>query len=299
MASLSFYIVDVFGEKKYSGNQLAVFRNTAGLSTDQMQQMAREINFAESTFIDSDRMQGGGFNVRIFTPATELPFAGHPTLGTAFIIHQKILKKAVPVIHLNYSAGQIPVSMHYDDKSQPEELWMRQLNPVFGEVLPADPIAAILGLKSSDLDARFPVQFVSTGVPFVIVPLKTLEAVKRARLNFDKYEEGISLFNSKLIFFFAPETYYPGHQLNARMFAPEYAVVEDAATGSANGCLAGYLIKHRYFDSPEIDIRVEQGYEMDRPSLLMLKAAEISDQKIEVRVGGKVFFVAEGKWEIG
>jgi len=182
MEHRSFYIVDVFANEKYAGNQLAVVRNAEGLSDKEMQSITRETKFSEATFIMSDEETSGGYDVRIFTPATEIPFAGHPTIGTAFIIQREIIRKPVPRLALYLKVGQIPVSVSYKD-GEADVLWMKQLNPSFGRIWDAGVMAHALNLDRSDIDERFPVQSVSTGLPFIIVPLKTLAAVKRAKVN--------------------------------------------------------------------------------------------------------------------
>lgn len=289
-----FYIVDVFAEEKFAGNQLAVFRFVKTLSTTKMQRMAKEMNYSETTYILSDEKQSGGYNVRIFTPDTELPFAGHPTLGTAFVIQHEIIKKPVSEIVLNLKAGRIPVSFSYKGDHL-DVLWMKQLPPIFGEIFDIELISEVLCLDMRDIDDNFPVQDVSTGLPVVIVPLKTLDAVKRARIVRSKYFEFTQNIQAKAILIFCPEPYKSENDLNVRFFAEYYGIPEDPATGSANGCLAGYLVKHRYFGRDQINIRVEQGYEIGRPSLLLLKAEE-KKQEIAVYVGGKVEMIAKGEF---
>ena len=289
MKNLEFYILDVFAESKYAGNQLAVFRNAGDLKTDEMQIIALEMNYSETTFILSEDKREGGYDVRIFTPAEEIPFAGHPTLGTAYIIRNEMETVKSDEIKLNLKAGQIPVSFGSDG----EVIWMRQNPAVFRHVLNHDRVAECLNLHTEDLDSRFPVQEVSTGTPFIIAPLKSLQAIKRAHINLSKFMSMVDELEGRAILLFCPETYNENNDLNVRMFADYYGVPEDPATGSANGCLAGYLVKYDYFDSEEIDIRVEQGYEIKRPSLLYLRSA-YKDSEIRVEVGGKVILVAKG-----
>ncbi len=291
MTNRTFYILDVFAEEKYAGNQLAVVRDAGGLSGEQMQKIAKEMNYSETTFILSEQEQNSGYDVRIFTPEIEVPFAGHPTLGTAYVIQQEIIGKPVETVNLNLKVGQIPVTFEGVGDGI---LWMKQNEPTFGDVVDTKAIAEVLGIVESKIDERFPIQNVSTGLPFVIVPLKGLEAVKRVKIARDKYFQWIENREAKAIFVFCPETYQPENNLNARMFADYAGVSEDPATGSANGCLAGYLVKYRYFGNSQIDIKVEQGYEIGRPSLLYLKA-EDNDGQIDVSVGGKVVMVAKGE----
>jgi len=290
VGNYTFYIVDVFTEEKYSGNQLAVFRNAQYLTDIEMQQIAREMNYSETTFIETDTEQDGGYNVRIFTPQSEIPFAGHPTLGTAYIIHQEIIREPVRQIVLNLKVGQIPVAFTYDDKAI-DMLWMQQKPPVFYETISKQVMAKVLNLELDDIDDRFPIREVSTGLPFIMVPLKNAGALKKAHLNSDLYSQLISDLQSKAVLIFCPETYNRENDLSVRVFADYYGVAEDPATGSANGCLAGYLIHYRYFNTDDISIRVEQGAEIGRPSLLFLDAQK-EQGEIRVSVGGRVVMVA-------
>lgn len=294
MKTFTFFIVDVFAEKKYAGNQLAVFRNADDLSDEEMQLFAKEMNYSETTFICSEEEKKGGYDVRIFTPVQEIPFAGHPTLGTAFVIQQEIIQKPVEKVILNLGVGQIPVALSFS-KGEVDDLWMEQKHPEFGQEIDKEVIAKSLGVEATDIDDRYPVEEVSTGLPFMIVPIKTLEAVKRARVNRDVFFGLIADTNAKAPLIFCPETYNPKNDLNCRVFVDYYNIPEDPATGSANGCLAGYLVKNRYFGGERINVRVEQGYEIGRPSLLYLKAEENEDV-IDVLVGGKVFKIAEGEF---
>jgi trans-2,3-dihydro-3-hydroxyanthranilate isomerase len=291
---MDFYIVDVFAVEKYTGNQLAVFTGIGDISGEQMQRIAKEMNYSETTFVVSENMRDRGYDVRIFTPEQELPFAGHPTLGTAYVLQQAIIKQAVETIILNFKIGQIPVTLHYAEGAV-EWLWMQQKTPVFGSVLAAGSLAQILNLGQDEIDSRFPIQEVSTGVPFIIVPLKTHSALKRIKVNKDKYFDLVNTTEAKAILVFCPETYNSENDLSVRMFADYLGVPEDPATGSANGCLAGYLVQYAYFGEEVVDVRVEQGYEIGRPSLLLLKAQKNAGV-IEVSVGGKVVMVAKGEF---
>ena len=258
-----------------------------------MQRIAKEMDFSETTFILTDEKEDGGYDVRIFTPNTELPFAGHPTLGTAFVIQHEIIKEPVNKIILNLKAGKIPISFNYSE-GRLRTLWMKQFQPMFGRKFDAELVSKVLCLNMKDIKDDFPIQEISTGLPTVIVPLKTLDAVKRTRIDREEYFEFIRDIQAKAILIFCPETYKVEHNLNVRFFADYYGIPEDPATGSANGCLAAYLVKHRYFGKSKIDLQVEQGYEIGRPSLLFLKAEE-KKHRISVNVGGKVAIIAKGK----
>jgi trans-2,3-dihydro-3-hydroxyanthranilate isomerase len=293
MTKYQFYIVDVFAEEKYAGNQLAVVGNAKGLSDGQMQKITKEMSYSETTFILSEEQRNGGYDVRIFTPAAEVPFAGHPTLGTAYIIQHEIMKEPAETVILNLKVGRIPVGFHKADSGQ-DILWMKPNEPVFGQTFKPDEIVQFLSVCREDIDERYPIQHVSIGVDFLFVPLTSLDAVRRASVIKEKFFDWIKDKQAKTIFVFCPETYKSENHMNVRLFADYFGVPEDPATGSANACLAGYLVKHRYFGKDKIEIRVEQGNEISRPSLLYLRA-ENRQGKIDVSVGGKVVMIAEGQ----
>ncbi len=294
MTKRTFYILDVFAERKYAGNQLAVFRHVEGISEPEMQEIAKEMHFSETTFILSEDKRNGGYDVRIFTPEHEIPFAGHPTLGTAYVIQQEIVKEPVEKILLNLKAGQIPVTFKYGGE-QIDIMWMKQINPTFGKVFDSPSLSRVLNIDKTEIDDRFPIQEVSTGTPFIMVPLRTIDGIKQAKIDKPGYFELIKNIEAKGILIFCPQTYHRENDLNVRVFVDYYGIPEDPATGSGNGCLAGYLVKCRYFGKDQIDIKVEQGYEIGRPSLLFLRA-ENHGGKIDVHVGGKVMLVAKGEF---
>jgi trans-2,3-dihydro-3-hydroxyanthranilate isomerase len=286
MSTIDFYIVDVFAVGKYTGNQLAVFPQAEVLTLAQMQSIAKEINFSESTFV-TGAPQNQAYPVKIFTPAVELPFAGHPTLGTAWVLRH--LNPTLTNVTLSYPAGQIPVN--FADDSQPPVLWMKQRSPEFLGNLTAASLAPVLGIAVEDIDLDYPIEQVSTGLPFIMVPLQTLAAVQKAKLALAEYEQLIAGLTAKCILIFCPHTLFAENQLHVRVFTPALGIPEDPATGSANGCLAAYLVRHGYGGQKSIDLRVEQGYEIDRPSLLFLQADSDS-----ISVGGRVELVAQGQW---
>lgn len=290
MKGLPFTIVDVFAEKKYAGNQLAVFREAGGLSDEQMQAIARETHFSETAFILAGKPRAGGWDVRIFTPGEEVPFAGHPTLGTAHVIREEILKGKMQSVTLNLKVGPIRVAFESGGSG-----WMSQNEPEFGPVHPAAALAALLGLSPDALDTRFPIQEVSTGLPFFIVPLRGLDALKAARVDRDRYFSYIRDTTAKGILAFCPQGREKGEDLSVRVFVDFFGVPEDPATGSGNGCLAAWLVKHRFFGGAAVDLRSGQGHEINRPSRLLLKAEE-KEGRIAVLVGGRSIAVARGEF---
>lgn len=274
-----FFITDVFHHGAFSGNQLATVVDAEGLSGEEMELITREFDFSETTFLmggDSAR----GFDVRIFGPHGEMPFAGHPTLGTAFLIREHVEKLDTDLVELNLGIGKIPVSFGEDGV-----LWMKQRSPEFGGTLSREETAQGLGLSLSDLDADYPPQLVSTGVEFRLVPLSSMAALKRVVVH--RASDGA--------FAFCRGGYDDGQSIAARnVWVGSRGSREDPATGSAAGCLASYLVEHRYMDSDDIDIRMGQGYEVDRPSTLHMRASKGAGG-YDIRVGGRVRLVARGE----
>ena len=285
---IPFYIVDVFAEEKYSGNQLAVVISRNKLNDEDMQRIAKEMNYSETTFITSVE----NYDVRIFTPEVELPFAGHPTIGTAYILQHEFMKEKAKTMSLNLKIGQIAILFKYRGEIL-SETWMVHNEPAFSGFFAPDLIADVLGINENDIDGRFKIQEVYTGISTIIVPLKSLDAIKKVRINNENYTHLIKNTQAKTILVFCPETYDKRNDLNVRFFADYYGVPEDPATGSANGCLAAYLVKYDYFGKNKISIRVEQGYEIGRRSLLLLRAEE-KEGKFYITVGGKVILIAKG-----
>ncbi len=286
---MKYYIVDVFAENKYEGNQLAVFIPDRKIETAEMQKIAREINFSETTFIIAGLQDNGGYDVKIFSPDSELPFAGHPTLGTAYVIKNVLDRSESRKIKLNLPVGQIPVVF------ENQYAWMTQNQPEFGANVEIDRIAAALQINREDINTDFPIQVVSTGLPSVIVHLNSLDAVSRCKINHRAYADLLNDMGDVNLLVFTPETASPENDINVRLYMPIPGYLEDPATGSANGNLAGYLLEHNFFHANEINYRVEQGAFMGRPSLLKIKAQK-SDDHFLIQVGGRVFVIAEGKW---
>lgn len=276
-----FVITEVFAEAPYGGNPLATLLDAGDIPIEEMQQIARAFNFSESTFIVGGDAESG-FDVRIFTPTAEIPFAGHPTLGTSYVIRDRLMDASAATLTLNLGVGKIPVTFADDGV-----IWMRQNAPVFGETVSRDRVATELGLDMSDVSEGAPCKFVSTGLEFLIVPLTSMAALKSARARGGAFDHGLLAF--------CTEGYSPEQQLSARMFASHFGVIEDPATGSANGCLAAYLLEQDWFGGNEVEVKVGQGYEIGRPSQLYLSASK-SNGSYEIAVGGKVHIAAEGEW---
>jgi trans-2,3-dihydro-3-hydroxyanthranilate isomerase len=293
MGTRRLFIVDVFAEEKYSGNQLAVVADAHQLAASDMQRIAREMNFSETSFVVSDLQKDGGYGVRIFTPVAEVPFAGHPTVGTAYVIRQEVIKRPQERVVLNLPVGQVPVTFASAEDGS-ELLWMHTKVPEFGRTHPPEPLAELLGLAADEIDTRVPIEEVSLGVPFTIIPLKALASLRRAQFSRERHARLRYREFADCLFLMCPETYSPANQLNVRLFADLYGVPEDPATGSANACLAAYLLKHKYLPGEQIDIRVEQGHEIGRPSLLRVRA-EMQAGGPSISVGGRVIMTARGE----
>ncbi len=209
--------------------------------------------------------------------------------------HPMLQHSVVGQSHLAAELAEVAAAGRLGQAGEPDVLWMRQNPPTFGPTVAPGEMADLLGLAPSQIDARFPVQEVSTGLWFVIVPLVDLDALKQAKLARDKYFAFIADRQAKAILVVCPEPYDPGNDLSVRVFVPYYGIEEDPATGSGNGCLAAWLVRHRFFGRSDLDVRVQQGHEIGRPSLIRLRAGQ-ENQIISVRVGGKVVSVAKGEF---
>jgi trans-2,3-dihydro-3-hydroxyanthranilate isomerase len=290
MRNLAFVQVDVFTSRSFEGNQLAVVMDASGLDTEQMQAIAREMNLSETTFViprSFEEERDHGHRVRIFTVTEELPFAGHPTLGTAWVLRQA---SGAPDIWLDLNVGRIPVQFTTDERG---EVFgeMRQRDPEFGAVYPREEVARALGVAVNELDADLPIQTVSTGVPFTMVPFRSLPTLQSLSANWSSMSHYLKDKDSKFFYLVCRETVDPQARLHARMI---FYNGEDPATGSAAGCCASWMAAHGVANSGE-RVLIEQGVEMKRPSRIFV-SAEKHDQRVDnVRVGGNVVEVARGE----
>jgi len=290
-ATLEYFILDVFTNQPYAGNPLGVFLNYGNLTEQEMQKIARELNFSETTFINSLHKEAGGYPVRIFTPTREIPFAGHPVIGAAHILHRYIEQAGADTILLNLPIGQIPVSVAENT------YWMTHQQPIFGKELSKELLSRVLRLSSNAFASDLPVVEVSTGLPFTLVPLRSIEAVGRANLDPVEYKSFADSVTAKGIMVFCEKGYDPHQHLAARVFVPHLGVPEDPATGSAAGCLAAYLLKfHPHYDST-LSLTLGQGYDIGRPSEIKIHA-KFDGHLYHIQVGGRVKEIAHGKWNI-
>lgn len=286
----SFIQLDVFTSRALEGNPLAVFADGRGLSDSEMRAIAREMNLSETTFIlprDQSTEKQRGIRVRIFTVQEELPFAGHPTLGTAFALRGDT---AAAEIKLELNVGTIPVRFETPD-GQPVFGEMTQNDPVFGPTHDPKKIAEVTGIPFADIDPNLPVQTVSTAVPFVILPLRGLEAIGRLDINHARTSEYLKASDAKFCFCVTRETVNPAARLHARM---TFYNGEDPATGSASGCAAAWMVEHGVA-LPDERVMIEQGVEMKRPSRIFVRASRSNDRVVNVRVGGNVVEVLRGE----
>jgi trans-2,3-dihydro-3-hydroxyanthranilate isomerase len=287
---LPFIQLDVFSAHPLEGNPLAVFPDATGLSDGEMQAIAREMNLSETTFIfprDAVTERERGIRVRIFTVQEELPFAGHPTLGTAFALRGET---GANEIKLDLNVGTIPVRFE-DVPGLPVFGEMTQADPVFGEVHDRRKIAEVTGIPLEDIDPEFPIQTVSTGVPFTVLPLRSLEAMSRLAINQQRSSEYLSALGGKFFFCVTRQTVDPDARLHARML---FYNGEDPATGSASGCAAAWMVRHGVAQSDK-RVLIEQGVEMKRPSRIFVRASRRNDSVVNVRVGGNVVEVLRGE----
>ena len=289
---------DVFSSRPLEGNSLAVFFDGRGLSDTEMQAIAKEMNLSETTFIlprDPETERERGVRVRIFTVQEELPFAGHPTLGTAFALRGESGAKEI-VLDLN--VGKVPVRFE-EASGQPVFGEMTQVDPVFGIQHERETIARITGLRIEDFDSSAPIQTVSTGLPYMVTPLKSLAVIQKLRVDLSRAEEYLEKTGSKFFYFVARETVDRAARLHARML---FYNGEDPATGSAAGCAAAWMAAHGVAQSDE-RVLIEQGLEMQRPSRIFVRAScrdnhqnKSNDNRIvNVRVGGNAIEVMRGE----
>ncbi len=290
---LDYALVDVFAGRALEGNMLAIFTDARGLTTEQMQALARETNLAETTFIlpgEPGEEVDEGVRVRIFTTQEELPFAGHPTLGTASWLywHHPVLRGA-QTIRLKLNIG--PIAVTFESPAAEEAgvfATMRQGDAVFGAVHAREEVAPLLGLDVADLDQNLPVQTVSTGIPFVIVPVRNLEALGRLAVLQTKAQPWLDRVGAKFFYCVSRQ----GDGFRARM---QFYNGEDPATGSAAGCAASYFVRHGLVASGR-DTLIEQGGDIRRPSRITVRASLAGEAVHDVFVGGRTIPVASGRF---
>ena len=289
---------DVFTDTPFGGNQLAVFPDATGLSDEQMFALAREFNFSETTFVFPPE-QGGTRRLRIWTPGGEVPFAGHPTVGTAHVlaaIGEIPLTGDSTAIVFEEGVGPIPVLIRsIGGKPVFAQLSVAKLPEVGPPVPTRETLAAMLSLEARDLvGGHFSPQSVSCGLPFLFVALKDRDAVKRARIRFDLWERTLGNAWASMIMIFSRDPQREGSDIRARMYAPGISVPEDPATGSACAALGGYLAARDPRPDGTLRWIVEQGFEMGRPSIIEVEVDKAAGAITAVRVGGASVMMSEG-----
>jgi trans-2,3-dihydro-3-hydroxyanthranilate isomerase len=304
MRKLSYRIVDVFTDRMFGGNPLAVVLDGRGVSDREMQALAREMNLSETTFVLPPENSENHFRVRIFTPGRELAMAGHPTIGTAFVLAREGMLPAATgdtlAIRFEEKVGVIPVRLEMKEGA-PDKIWMTQLRPAFGPLFPdLVAIAKMLGIEPAGIRSDLPIEVVSCGMPFLFVPVRDLATMRRLKFNRDLCYRALDSLNAQEVFAFAMEVENAGSTVHSRMFAPELGIAEDPATGGASGPLGCYLVRYGVVAAkPKASIVSEQGIEMGRPSFIHIEITQEADEITEVKVGGQTVFVGRGEIELG
>ena len=289
--SLPFVWLDVFTDRPLEGNQLAVFTDARGLTKEQMQAIALETKLSETTFIfprEPEVEREKGVRVRIFTTDEELPFAGHPTLGTATVLRGD---SGADTIWLDLEAGKIPVRFRDENGLAFGE--MRQRDPEFLATHRVEDVARVTGLRTDEIDANLPIQTVSTGIPFTIVPVRSLERLQKLSFEWPKAAEYLSRSNAGFFYFIARGAVNPKTDMHVRMI---FYGGEDPATGSAAGCCASWMVKYGVA-KPAQKVVLEQGLECRRPSRLTVSADKDGERITDVRVGGTSVTIMRGTLE--
>jgi trans-2,3-dihydro-3-hydroxyanthranilate isomerase len=301
MTSFEYYTTDVFTDSRFGGNPLAVFPDASGLDPALMQRIAREFNFSETTFVLPPADPKHTRRVRIFNPTSEMPFAGHPTVGTAFVlahIGDVALTGEETTIVLEEGVGPVPVTIrNMTPNAGFAQFSVAQL-PEIGPPPPSqDDLARCLGLDATELDVEgFDPEGVSCGARFLFVAVRDRKALARARPRLDAWEEVLAAYWTSKVFVFCSDPELEDSQYRARMFAPTIGIPEDPATGSACASFAGYLASRDAHRDGTLRWRVEQGFEMGRPSLLDIEADKRGGTIEAIRVGGNSVVVSRGEF---
>ena len=306
ITNYSFYTVDVFTEKIFGGNPLVIFPNAIGLNTKQMQQIAKEFNISETVFVLPSLKEFNDYRLRIFTPSKEIPFAGHPTIGTAYLLTtlKKIpISNEVTTINFEEGVGTISVNVKPQvNKSNYCEMSVTTEINYGSSFASTNDLAQMLSLKQSDILEGENIQGVSCGLPFLFIPLTSVNALKNAQLDKSIWQKilGDSWANNVYIFTHSPELTESilcspkTHLWRSRMFAPALGIEEDPATGSAASAFAAYLGIRNNKKSGIFSLIIEQGFEIGRPSLLQVEGTKENEQMKEIKVGGNCVLVSKG-----
>jgi trans-2,3-dihydro-3-hydroxyanthranilate isomerase len=300
--TLKFYQADVFTSQPFGGNPVAVVPEADGLTDDQLQQIAREMNLSETVFVFPPTDKAAVVRLRIFTPTQEIPFAGHPVIGTFYVLAELGLlptTESITRFLQECNIGLFPVELHAKD-GRVVRVVMTQPKPEFLGALEETEdlykVAGALGLSKFVIaESKWPIEVVSTGLPVIIVPVRTLTAVRSIRPDASAIADVCRRFGANGIMVFTTVTVEPFASVHTRMFAPSIGILEDPATGSASGALGAYLVQNGVVEvGPTTEIIAEQGYEIDRPSRILVQVESDDDVIQNVKVGGHCVMVAEG-----
>ena len=295
-----FILADVFTDRPFAGNPLAIVPDGSGLTTEEMQAIAREMNLSETTFVLPADEPSAAFGLRIFTPVAELPLAGHPVVGTCFILARRgqlKLNEGTNRIFQQCGVGVLPVDIHVRE-GRVARVYMTQARPEFLKSTTSRAfLAAAVGLEEDRLlPDGLPAQVVSTALPQLIVPAQGLKDLEEIHIDPAALSKVFETLDTQCFMIFTRQTVHPNNTVHARMFAPTLGIPEDPASGSASGALGAYLVRHGVMEArPTTHLIVEQGYEMGRPSTIYVEVDEGADGSPGgVRVGGQAVEVAEG-----
>jgi trans-2,3-dihydro-3-hydroxyanthranilate isomerase len=290
----SFYQIDVFTDTPFSGNPLAVFFDVEDLSSLTMQAIAQEMNLSETTFVLPPGDMPADFSVKIFTPEKEIPFAGHPTIGTAHILRETgRVTSGDYSIKLSMKAGIITITQGLIDNL----FFMDQPLPEYLPVLDcAEKIGNVLNIPTSFIQlSRYPIQIISTGLPVMLVPINSIKSLEKIVINVSELDNFLHSLGVEMLYAFTDETFNPSANIHARMFAPPLGILEDPATGSAAGAMGAYIFKHKIVPENILkNIIIEQGYKMGRPSSIHVEIYHEYNEIKKIRVGGESVTVIEG-----
>ena len=297
--NLSYHLLDVFTTQLFGGNQLAVFPDAKEIPADLMQQIAKELNLSETVFVFLPQNPQYDFRLRIFTPDIELPMAGHPTVGTAYLLARLgLIPSGQSQVIFEEGVGPITTHIERDHSQQPIRCIMQQPLPEFGQVFEnRSDFAQLLSLDENSLHSDLPIQVVSTGVPFVFIPIRNLDAIREVKVDLQLWERLLKDTESPHVFTFTLESESLEATVHSRMFAPAMGIPEDPATGAASGPLGAYLVQNDLVSDPKYIIS-EQGIELGRPSMISIHIGYEDGVFTSVAIGGQCVLVGEGVFRL-
>ena len=298
MTEYRYHLLDVFTTQAFGGNPLAVFPDGNCMSSELMQSLANELNLSETVFVLSPADPTHDFKLRIFTPLKEIPMAGHPTVGTGYLLAHLgmvTVDNEPTLVNLEENVGLIPITIYPET---PMRVVMQQLLPIFDPPIDDyESIARLVNLTTDDLVSSLPIQVVSTGVRFLYVPVQNLEAIRRTQINMDVYDALDPILDDVGgVYLFTLETVNAQSTVHSRMYAPKYGIAEDPATGSASGPLGCYLVTYGLSDGTAIIN--EQGFEMGRESIIGIDITTDADEITGVQISGNSVYLGSGSFQL-